>query len=492
MRIFFLAFCCFPLLLFGQDFKNLNLNEPWEAGDSIPPFWETLRLSTQLELVQGPASSDAQLILKDLGEPAGGYLFQKVSLDPDTFAEAEKELIPYRLSARIKVDVSDTTIVMLFANGIGDGEYLVTPRQNLSQTEDFEMVSLDMWLDNRIDELQIGLYMKGGGQAVVSDFRLTQVETTSENANPQVLAFADEIIDTIAENSLFRDSLDIPSLRSRLYQMASGISQTEDLNNAVGTILRLIDNHSFILSSEQVQAWQNQSGASEDSTSGSPSPLPDLRGHMLDKRVAYIRMPGFSSGDSTQLVHFADSLQRLIAELDKPDLAGWVLDLRGNTGGNCWPMLAGIGPILGDGTCGFFDDGENQQAWSYDDGSSFAGENKVVSVSREPYIPFTPNPKVAVLIGPRTASSGEVTAIAFANRPNTVLLGNPTGGFTTGNRSFSLSNGSLLFLATSVYADRSGQLYPERIFPNEEVFIYGDSMSSEDLIEAARSWIVSD
>ena len=28
-------------------------------------------------------------------------------------------------------------------------------------------------------------------------------------------------------------------------------------------------------------------------------------------------------------------------------------DLRGNIGGNMWPMIAGVGPILGDGIIGW-------------------------------------------------------------------------------------------------------------------------------------------
>ena len=33
-----------------------------------------------------------------------------------------------------------------------------------------------------------------------------------------------------------------------------------------------------------------------------------------------------------------------------------MIDLRPNTGDNCWPMLAGIGPLLGEGVCGYFTD----------------------------------------------------------------------------------------------------------------------------------------
>ena len=53
---------------------------------------------------------------------------------------------------------------------------------------------------------------------------------------------------------------------------------------------------------------------------------------------------------------FADAIQAAIRQADRAELAGWIVDLRGNTGGNMWPMLAGFGPVLGEGTAGFFID----------------------------------------------------------------------------------------------------------------------------------------
>ncbi len=50
-----------------------------------------------------------------------------------------------------------------------------------------------------------------------------------------------------------------------------------------------------------------------------------------------------------QFIAYATKLQGIIADLDKAHPAGWVVDLRGNVGGNMWPMLAGIGPVLGEG-----------------------------------------------------------------------------------------------------------------------------------------------
>ena len=38
---------------------------------------------------------------------------------------------------------------------------------------------------------------------------------------------------------------------------------------------------------------------------------------------------------------------------DRPGLIGWIVDLRTDGGGNMWPMMAGLGPILGEGIMGW-------------------------------------------------------------------------------------------------------------------------------------------
>ena len=74
---------------------------------------------------------------------------------------------------------------------------------------------------------------------------------------------------------------------------------------------------------------------------------------------------------------------------------------------------------------------------------------------------------VAVLIGPHTTSSGEMTAIAFRGRPATRFFGEPTAGYTTGNQVFDLSDGAHL-VVTSVYVeDRNGVGFTGAISPDE-------------------------
>ncbi|MGZ5191759.1 MAG: S41 family peptidase [Flavisolibacter sp.] len=56
-----------------------------------------------------------------------------------------------------------------------------------------------------------------------------------------------------------------------------------------------------------------------------------------------------STTDQFVCTRFADSIQSLIQTFDRRGISKWIIDLRKNTGGNCWPMLTGVGPLLGNG-----------------------------------------------------------------------------------------------------------------------------------------------
>ena len=74
---------------------------------------------------------------------------------------------------------------------------------------------------------------------------------------------------------------------------------------------------------------------------------------VLPSGVGYVRVEGnFHSPLSTR--ELADQLQAAVQAQDRAGLVGWIVDLRQNGGGDMWPMLAGVGPVLGDGPAGSF------------------------------------------------------------------------------------------------------------------------------------------
>lgn len=155
-------------------------------------------------------------------------------------------------------------------------------------------------------------------------------------------------------------------------------------------------------------------------------------------------------------------------------------------------MLTGLGPLLSNGICGYFiDNKQNKSSWYYQDGESGIDSITITKLSISPYEPINESNPIAVLTGIRTASSGEVVVTAFHNKDNTRSFGENTRGLSTGNASYTLSDGSMIFLTSSIYADRLGIIFGGRIEPDEIIpFSYYDIGQKNDaVIERAIEWI---
>ena len=124
-------------------------------------------------------------------------------------------------------------------------------------------------------------------------------------------------------------------------------------------------------------------------------------------------------------------MRRILTDLAAQNPKGWIVDLRGNTGGNMWPMLTGIGPILGDGRVGSFVAADGNVTWFYQDGKTGtrnpAGLETVSLTLEDAPVLMTPSSPVAVLVDSSTASSAEAITIAFHGRPDTRFFGSAHG-----------------------------------------------------------------
>jgi carboxyl-terminal processing protease len=205
--------------------------------------------------------------------------------------------------------------------------------------------------------------------------------------------------------------------------------------------------------------------------------------------VAYLNVPWFVPNDEMSSTAYVDDLHKLIASLDTGNVTGWVLDLRENTGGNSWPMLAGLGPLLDEGLLGFYRSlDEPEIPWGYKDGAAWGYNMTQASGSGAPYrLKDTSKPRLAVLTGKNTASAGELLSVVLKGLPHARSFGAETSGQATVNERFELPDGSIMFLATGCFADRTGKNYPSKIAPDEKI---ENSGTSEDLVlNRALSWI---
>ncbi|MEA2097332.1 MAG: S41 family peptidase [Candidatus Cloacimonadota bacterium] len=299
--------------------------------------------------------------------------------------------------------------------------------------------------------------------------------------------YLNEVFEIIEKHSINRDSLNFQQLKKTAYSELKNTESIEDCYPIIKSILEnLNDNHSFFNSKEQVEAWQSTS------KTDSINELITFTGKLIKNNIGYLHMKGFSSGDSISIQNYADSLQLLIKSIDNYNLKGWILDIRENTGGNCWPMLTGIGPLLNDGICGYFiHNDQKRYSWFYRAGAAGIDSVAITQLSIEPYKLLDIKLPIAVLTGSKTGSSGEIVATAFRNKNNTKSFGENTAGLSTANTPYMLSDGSMILLTTSIYADRLGNLYGNELIPDRYIkFSYQEVGKQNDpVIKSALNWI---
>jgi carboxyl-terminal processing protease len=211
-------------------------------------------------------------------------------------------------------------------------------------------------------------------------------------------------------------------------------------------------------------------------------------GRRLGTDVGYIEL--FSLRPGAYESAYADAVQNAIRAL--LPCKKWIVDLRRNGGGNMYPMLAGIGPILGEGVFGGFIASNGQQHHCRYERGAVYWDDEIVHQVENPVAALDPHAAhVAVLCSGKTASAGENTLIAFIGRPNTRIFGEPTAGLTIGNAVMPLEDGAQLVLAVSAAQDRTGVVYEGRVQPDVQIAIDGKAYAAgqDPVLMAALAWL---
>jgi C-terminal processing protease CtpA/Prc len=285
--------------------------------------------------------------------------------------------------------------------------------------------------------------------------------------------------------SLYRHRIDWEALYASAFKIAEHAQTPADTYDAIRFALNeLGDHHSHFRPPEEVVQVKQ--------TTVNDIPLP--QGKLLLDKIGFIKIESYNSPDDSDNRKYATIVQHLIRNLDAQGVCGWIVDLRENTGGSTWPMLAGLGPILGEGELGAAVDADgNKSVWAYQDGQILEEESVTTYINGPAYQLKVASPPVAVLTGMKTASAGEAVVIAFRGRANTRSFGLNTAGVSTGNSVFQLSDGAWIAVTTTFSADRTGQIYEGRIDPDERVDAAWELTIIEDEIipQPAIDWLMS-
>ncbi|MEN3971900.1 S41 family peptidase [Sphingomicrobium sp. XHP0235] len=173
-------------------------------------------------------------------------------------------------------------------------------------------------------------------------------------------------------------------------------------------------------------------------------------------------------------------------------------DLRGNQGGNVWPMVVGLTPLLGENWRSFEvdADGKTTSAGYLENGAAIAGEGDyqgqtIVRMDDWRSLPRLATVPVAVLIDDAVGSSGEGVAVAFRGRPKARFFGEKTYGVASSNEGFIVADRINVVVTTAMMADRDGRIYPDGIVPDTLVSAGpGSSVDPDDaVVESAKIWL---
>jgi carboxyl-terminal processing protease len=261
-------------------------------------------------------------------------------------------------------------------------------------------------------------------------------------------ALAEHALNLLMTRAYYADRVDWSTVRPQVMQAAA---KGASLLWALRPVWRALgDRHSHL---RPAGTWPITPDRTTDLPVGTRLP-PDL---------GLLQLPGIATEHRSAAA--LAYVQAAWAALRRP-ATGWVLDLRGNGGGNVVPMLAAVGPLLGAGAwlCYRRCDG-SELSYHYGAGEIRADEHRLLGAPDPPV--DRPDLPVAALVDHSTASAAEGVLVALRGRERIRIFGTATAGRATGNAAFSMADGSTLMITTSIAVDRLGRAYATEIVPDE-------------------------
>lgn len=315
--------------------------------------------------------------------------------------------------------------------------------------------------------------LSGCGEGIQPAAEPAVVEQPAAGMAPEAKAHLDELLTLMQTHSINRLTIDWDDFRTKVYAQAATARSIEHTLPAIREALLLLgDGHSFYQAN-------GRGGASAVTRPCSSTPVDTPE---VPATIGYISVGAFS-GSTEEAAAFTERIQQAIKAADQPGVTGWLIDLRRNSGGNMWPMVAGLSPLLGEGAHGSFVDPTGAKVVWEIRGDGVYYDGRLITQNKAWYRLQSEASRVAVLTDNLTASSGEAVAIAFKGRAGTRFFGTPTCGLSTANRPFPLSDGGRLYLTVAVMADRTGTTYGGPVVPDEAI------EDPDKVVERALEWL---
>lgn len=338
--------------------------------------------------------------------------------------------------------------------------------QPITGTRNWETREVKLTVPASASVLQFGVVAGAEGTLWADDIELSAPQMSSLPTGLTASQYLDKALDLIQYRAYYADRIDWPALRASSHALIEQADQPADTYPAVKQALAALgDNHSHFVSPRMTARKQSET---VDSDYG-------VRNATLGP-IGYVRVPGFASVGQAPGTAFATQIRTALSAQSNDGACGWIIDLRGNMGGNMHPMLAGLRDLLGEGELGYFVKKDHRNPWRA------MGEGN----------PTLTDAPVAVLVDGKTASSGEAVLLSFVGRPETRSFGSSTFGVSTVNSVMPLGDGASLALTIGVQADRTGRTHGGVIAPDQpvpEARTEPGELEHDPVVSAARAWL---
>lgn len=281
------------------------------------------------------------------------------------------------------------------------------------------------------------------------------------------------IVKLAQETSLYANNVDWEVADKEFSKLSNDKEDTESLKPALQYLINeLGDKHATIRSSKDYSVQVSYTGPSLEIDIRNADYVNKVINNIESKftcvEISYgediygmLKIVGI--GGQASVSEEAKAMQECIEHLKSIGVNQWFVDLRNNGGGNMNPMLAGMSPLLGNGFVGGAMDGKDSLVHRFEiKNFSFYDNERLVFPSLYAF----PNPtadSVVVLTSKYTASSGEIVAVAFKGRPNTIFIGEETAGYTTGNGYQPITDELIMCISQNHYVDRNLKKYTGKV-----------------------------
>lgn len=338
-------------------------------------------------------------------------------------------------------------------------EYAAIPVRGSS---DWQQQETGLVIPDSATAVAYGVLLQGPG--TVSLRRLTPVLSDIPSADAPLSLDAKREVDSalaLAKTyALWRDTISWSTVEASVRRAAAGAQNAADVHPALRFLARSLgDGHSSFYTPRDMKAFR----------SAANTPLIDI--HLEERDIGYIYLSGYLAENIDSARAY---VERMHADIDRvtPAVAcGWVVDLRGNTGGVPEPMLVAVEPFVSRDSVQT-EERAGIAAW-------FGQRSPMTRRALE-------QAYVALLVGLQTGSAGERVALLLRRRAHTRTFGSTTARATSRRSMYRLPDGASLAIATAPMRQGASRGL-EPIVPDETV--PSDGTSGDPVLRAAARWL---